>query len=447
MEVFLRYLFIDIPEGFFIIAVGLATFNFAIAPRLKVSLLSGFIFGTTSFIFTFIEVPYQPKILMTYILTCLLFIFLFKNPPVLSILMSTSAYAAQILAEFFIIIGFNLLHISIEEIYQNKVFQYLASASYLTLLALPAYIFRRLQFDLRHLVPQKRHNRYLVLLVLTGSVEFLLILFINTSYILQINNSSFQLIYSPWQQSLVQLLTLAMFIVMVFLFRTYLNLTINRVEEETETPYLENIKDLLTAIRSIKHDVVNHYTAINGFLQKEMYGLAHNYVKHQLQEATTIEKIVESRGSIIQDIKSPAVAALVNSKMAICLADHISFSILVTNSSQFTFMKTNDLIKVLGNLLDNAIRAAQQEIEENRYIQMIWDQNDEEQFLMIENSGPTIPREKLDQVYDLRFTSKNNGEGGVGLAVVKGVVTRYGGSISVQSENGITRFCISFPIS
>lgn len=381
-----------------------------------------------------------------FVFTNLLLCILFKEKLVVSVIMSTSSFASFTLAEFITIMSFNFLQVNIVEMLDTSTFRYLAAYGYLFTLLLTSLVLRLLHFDIRRFAPLKRHNRYLFLLVLVGSVEFLIILFINTTFILKQNNASFLLIQSADQQAMIQLVALLLFIVMVFLFRTYLTLTINRVEEETETPYLRNINDLLTAIRSIKHDAVNHYTAISGFLKKGMYDLGGEYVEQLLREAVAIERVVETSGQVVEGIKSPAVSALLHSKMAVCLADRISFSITITTDAQFTFIKTNDLIKLLGNLLDNAIRAALQEAEEDRYICLEWSQNEKEQYLFIENSGPTIPQEKLDEIYNLSFTTKQNGEGGVGLAVVKSVIDRYGGKIVAKSDNGVTSFRITFSL-
>jgi sensor histidine kinase regulating citrate/malate metabolism len=241
-----------------------------------------------------------------------------------------------------------------------------------------------------------------------------------------------------------QLLILALFIVIVILFRIYLNLTINRVEEETGTPYVKNIHDMLTAIRSIKHDSLNHYTAINGFLKKGLYDLAKEYVEQLLQETVVTEKNVDSSSHVLELIKNPAVSTLLQSKMAVCLAERITLSMDIQNGNQFSHIKTYDLVKLLGNLLDNAIRATSFELEENRYIRLEWGQTEHEQFLLIENSGPVIPQDKLKDIFQLGYTTKKNGEGGLGLSIIKSVTDRYGGNIRVNSANGVTRFYISF---
>lgn len=67
----------------------------------------------------------------------------------------------------------------------------------------------------------------------------------------------------------------------------------------------------------------------------------------------------------------------------------------------------------------------------------------------VENPG-SIPAENLPRLFDRFFTgtpSRRPGEGGVGLglAIVKWIVTAHGGTISVHSENGLSRFVIHLP--
>ncbi|MGG3321238.1 ATP-binding protein, partial [Brevibacillus centrosporus] len=131
-------------------------------------------------------------------------------------------------------------------------------------------------------------------------------------------------------------------------------------------------------------------------------------------------------------------------KMEVCYAERISLSMNITTVNQFSQIKTYDLIKVLGNLFDNAIRATSYELEENRFIRVEWGHSENEQYLMIENSGPTIPKDKLSAIFQSGYSTKKDGDGGLGLVIVKTVTDRYGGKIHVRSEDGVTRFRISF---
>ena len=57
--------------------------------------------------------------------------------------------------------------------------------------------------------------------------------------------------------------------------------------------------------------------------------------------------------------------------------------------------------------------------------------------LVIQDTGRGISKEVIERIYDPYFTTKQEGKGtGLGLAVVHGIVTAYGGSICAYSEPG-----------
>ncbi|QRG67263.1 sensor histidine kinase [Brevibacillus choshinensis] len=444
MDFLLRFVLVDIPEAFLLLTIGLAMFNISVFDKKKQAIFFSLLFSIAGEVLSFVEVPYQPKVLLMFVLTTLFVFVLYRFNLLKSVFIGMTAICSMFVAESIVIMIFNSQQIYWAEILSTTLQTLTIRVLYFGIFLLLALILRLMKFDIQRFLPQNHYNRSLFLLVLVGSVEFLLILFLNTSFFLRNNNSELAAIYTPQFQFFIQLLILAFFIIIVILFRIYLHLTINRVEEETGTPYLNSIHDLVTAIRSIKHDSLNHYTAINGFLKKGYVDLAKEYVEQLLQETVTVEKSVDTSSQVLESIKNPAVASLLQSKMEVCLAERIALSMNIKTLSQFSQIKTYDLIKVLGNLFDNAIRATSYELEENRFIRLEWGQTDGEHYLMIENSGPTIPKDKLPAIFQAGYTTKKGGEGGLGLVIVKTVTDRYGGKIQVHSEEGVTSFRISF---
>lgn len=68
--------------------------------------------------------------------------------------------------------------------------------------------------------------------------------------------------------------------------------------------------------------------------------------------------------------------------------------------------------------------------------------------LLVVDNGPGIPEDVLPHVFEPFFTTKDVGEGtGLGLAMVHGIVTEHGGSVSIESEIGRgTRIVVLLPL-
>lgn len=66
----------------------------------------------------------------------------------------------------------------------------------------------------------------------------------------------------------------------------------------------------------------------------------------------------------------------------------------------------------------------------------------------ISDTGCGIPKAVLNKIYDPFFTTKEPGKGtGLGLSIVYQIVTKYGGAISAESEEGRgTTFTVRFPV-
>jgi len=121
-------------------------------------------------------------------------------------------------------------------------------------------------------------------------------------------------------------------------------------------------------------------------------------------------------------------------------------SITIPNDIKLIFPKNDielicDKIKittVVTNLILNSIQALKGEGMVALYI----DENKDSIFFEIEDSGSGIPKDKLDDIFEPLFTTKQHGTG-LGLASVKSIIESHGGSISVKSPPTI--FTITLP--
>lgn len=438
MELLLSFLLFDLPESFLLIATGLSMFSIPIRPHWQKAVVISLLYSIPSFLFTYFAVYSALKISILYLLMNVLVFWFLRIRIGLTVGITTSAYLILNIVQFGLIVCLSRLGVDFAQMQTNGALMRCTTYLYFFTLLGICFLCRKQGVDLRRLFP-RQSSRYPFLLIALGSVELFAILLMNTQTLIE---KWYPVLRNPLvteQLPVFHAIVLFLFVIMIFVFRSYLKKTIHRVEKETQTPYLQNINDLVTAIRSIKHDAINHFTAIDGLLKVQNYPLAEEYVSHLLQEATNVVTAVEG-------VKNPAVSALLHSKMAVCLANYITFTVDISAKIQLAPVKSIDLVTILGNLLDNAIRATLQEAEENRTIHLEWKDDGKFQLLTVENTGPTIPKDKLVHVFDLGYTTKESGEGGVGLAVVKNVIDKYQAKIVIYSQEGITRFTIKIPL-
>jgi PAS domain S-box-containing protein len=107
------------------------------------------------------------------------------------------------------------------------------------------------------------------------------------------------------------------------------------------------------------------------------------------------------------------------------------------------------LAQICLNLLFNAAQAIQEGHVEDHLIRVATRLEGELVAIEISDTGPGIPQEDLDRIFDPFYTTKAAGEGtGLGLSIVRGIVEQAGGSIQVASTaEGATCFCVLLPVS
>ncbi|MBQ6889427.1 MAG: HAMP domain-containing histidine kinase [Oscillospiraceae bacterium] len=113
----------------------------------------------------------------------------------------------------------------------------------------------------------------------------------------------------------------------------------------------------------------------------------------------------------------------------------------------YTRAAEDSITQVVYNLLDNAVKFCPQGGELSIRIT----KTNQKAYVGIANSGQTIPAEELPLVFD-RFhkldksRSENRDGWGLGLYIVKTIISSHGENISVTSRDGRTEFSFTLPI-
>lgn len=115
--------------------------------------------------------------------------------------------------------------------------------------------------------------------------------------------------------------------------------------------------------------------------------------------------------------------------------------VLTAEPNKMIRCDVNKMQRVFDNLLRNAVNYS----FENTEVSIIVTQNENAVCIKFSNHGNTIPKEKLERIFEQFYrldTSRSTGNGGagLGLAIAKEIVMLHGGTITARSENEIIEF-------
>ena len=201
------------------------------------------------------------------------------------------------------------------------------------------------------------------------------------------------------------------------------------------------VDSLTDALRAQAHEFANRLHTIAGLVQ---IGRGEEAMKLIAQTSGLHQELTES---LLERVGDPVLGALLLAKAA--MASERGVELRVSNDTVMTHssLESEDLITVLGNLIDNALDAAAAS-SDDRWVSASVTEQGPDLVMQVHDSGPGIPDGIDGQIFTEGFSTKN-GSGrrrrGFGLALVRQVAERNGGSVSVVNDGG-ARFTVRIPI-
>ena len=200
---------------------------------------------------------------------------------------------------------------------------------------------------------------------------------------------------------------------------------------------------LVDAMRANNHEFTNKLHIILGLIQIGMYDEAISYIENvTLVQRETISKIAKA-------INEPSVAALLIGKIA--RASELNIKFIFREDSSYSkadiSLPAEALVTIIGNLIDNSLDAMNVSDDGlTEYQELIFGMYSSPGALLItiEDTGAGIPEENRQRIFEQGFSTKGTGRG-TGLCQVKKLVDGFGGTVSLESQEGIgTAFTVSF---
>lgn len=204
---------------------------------------------------------------------------------------------------------------------------------------------------------------------------------------------------------------------------------------------LSGVKRYVEALRVQNHEFSNKLHTILGLIQLGEYNKAISFI------SMVTDYHQDNIAFVTKRIKESAVGGLLLGKSGRCKELGIKFEIdKNSNLGNQRHINYNDLVVIIGNLLENAMEAVQfVETDRRRIYFAIFDESNKI-FIQVKDSGVGISPEVVDSVFEKGFSTKAGDKRGFGLFLVKSLVDSYHGEISFESDlDKGTEFVIIIP--
>jgi two-component system, CitB family, sensor kinase len=207
----------------------------------------------------------------------------------------------------------------------------------------------------------------------------------------------------------------------------------DRTESEALKRQLDDAIGLTETLRAQSHEFANRLHTVVGLVELGRYDEAIQFVT---EVSTARADLTERLQARICDAK---LVALILAKVS--LADERDVQLRVMDDSHVLapVSDVSDVLTVAGNLIDNAVDAAAQAQARPRRVELTIVAAEHDLMIRVRDSGPGVPHDMREAIFMDGVTTKSSVTGarrGLGLALVRQVVTGRGGMISVGHDAG-----------
>lgn len=197
-------------------------------------------------------------------------------------------------------------------------------------------------------------------------------------------------------------------------------------QNENAKKHMEETEAFLERMQTIKHDIKNQLLTIYGYIEKNKNDEAKKYIETLTETYPSVAAVVNT--------DNDAFNAIVNSKMELCGRKKIFIGVQVQRNS-VSGISAVDTGIIIGNLLDNAIEAADKTAQ--RRITLEVQRMGRYLSILVRNS---IDKSVLEENPKLKTTKGDDEVHGIGIKSVCNVVEKYDGMIDFYEEWG--EFCV-----
>jgi two-component system CitB family sensor kinase len=205
----------------------------------------------------------------------------------------------------------------------------------------------------------------------------------------------------------------------------------DRTELERLLRELDDVRSFADALRAQEHEFAHRLHVVAGLIDVGRYDEAVGFIK---QSSLVHQALV---ASIVESVDNPILVGLLLGKASVASERGVELRVNPETSLPEDVPYVRELVTIVGNLVDNALDSVAS--AGSGWIDVTIRTDDEGVLVRVQDSGPGIEADVVDEIFRDGFTTKiatGTGRRGLGLALVSQAVQRRGGRITVENDDG-----------
>jgi len=203
------------------------------------------------------------------------------------------------------------------------------------------------------------------------------------------------------------------------------------------------IKNPLTPMRLTVQSFERKFNPEDPDLKQKL----NDYTKTLIQQIDTMTSVASAFSNFAsmpaQQNETLNVVEVVEFSLDIFNEEYITFE--SEEEEIITIMDRTQLIRIITNLVKNAIQAIPDEKTEKSILVAV-KREENNVNITVKDNGIGIELEYIEHIFEPKFTTKTSGMG-LGLGIIKNIIENYKGTITFETEYGKgTTFKVSLPI-
>ena len=241
--------------------------------------------------------------------------------------------------------------------------------------------------------------------------------------------------FAPYMVTLALILSLLAIILDAILCR----FIENEIDLSLAREKVDNLSNLNQALQYQQHDFKHNLQVISSLVQMNKYDRLDRYISCLSDELQQLD-FVTSTGQ-------EALNGLLYYKISQADQQNMDLEINIQDKLENPALDANQLCRVIGNIIDNAIEYLQEFQDKDKIIYLEIKKQQDEYLVIMENpllDQKNLP-ENVEEIINPGYTTRK-GSQGLGLAITREIITSKGGDFTIKTtDDNKIRFELAIP--